>query len=335
MTNFSSTKLTSYFKGSLSSLPSFPGLKKNFQTPKENCQYFTVYLLRGKKLFSYLYSIDPSNSSKIRFELCKKIDIEIPLTVISDNRVDDEDELAEYFADIVDFFDIGSAPSLLLLDPSYFYNLFIEGELLPDLNVNSYSPFVASDTIYSIDRSSSDYTNLSFSSVSLLNSWAKCLSSIGSDCAYFGSYLYPAVELLSKQYDSFGVLDINNSSSNLLLFSSGKIISKNLPFGINQYLNGGIFLAQEFANRLSKSIVKASSDSAFTTPQDIFVISEYSLDSVKSKFFNIRLIPEACPPIHMKEGNLASGRSISAPTTTDYLSESLVAISLSSLSLIV
>ena len=330
-----SSKLGSFLDFKSPRISFLPLNSNSLKSAKQHRQSFVVYLLRGKKLYSYLYSFDLSGSLKTPFILSKTIDIDIPLTVISDNRVDDEEELAEYFADISDYFEIGPTPSLLLLDPSFFYNLSVEGELSQDLNFFNYSPYVASETIYSTEKSSSNFTNVSFSSYSLLSAWGKCLTSLGSDCVYLGSYLYPLVDILLTQHESFGILDVNNSSTNLLLCSAGRIISKNFPFGINQYLNGQKFLEQDFVNRLSKSIVKTSSDNSFSTPQDIFVLSEQSLDLANSSFFNIESISYASTLV-TSEGRIPSNRRGSSPLTkADSLSESLSAISLSSLSVIV
>ena len=74
-------------------------------------------------------------SSTPKLSLENKIDIDLPLTILSDNRIDNEQELAEYFEDIIGFYDVGSHPSILLLDPGYFFNVYFDGDSLDDIDL--------------------------------------------------------------------------------------------------------------------------------------------------------------------------------------------------------
>ena len=96
---------------------------------------FIVYLLRGKTLYAFLFGLDSSSSSAPNLFFKNNINIDLPLTVLSDNRIDNEQELAEYIEDIVGFFDVGPTPFLLLLDPSYFFNIFIKRDTLEGTDI--------------------------------------------------------------------------------------------------------------------------------------------------------------------------------------------------------
>ena len=280
------------FKSRLFSVPKyftkFRLPRKTSSPVNESKNRFIVYLLRGKKLNSFLFTADCLISSSPKISLVNYIDLDLPLTVISDNRIDNENELAEYLEDIVGFFDAGPIPSLLLLDPCYFFNMYLQGDSLDDIDLPSFSPHILSDTVYKVDKSNNgDIWNLSFASSSLLTGWAKCLTSTGSQCAYIGSFFYSLIDQISQTHNSFGLLDVHNSSCSLLLSSNGKLVSKYLPFGVNQYLIGSDFMANDFINRLSKSIVKLSSDNALSSPKNIYFISDQPLDSATSRFFNL------------------------------------------------
>ena len=298
------------------SLPKFSIRKPS--TSSESKNQFIVHLLRGKKLYSFLFSVDCSISSSPRIDIENKIDIELPLTVLSDNRIDNEQELAEYIEDIVGYFDVGPTPSLLLLDPSYFFNTFVHCEDIDDINVLTYIPHIASDTVYKSQKLRDDKSwNLSFASSSLLKAWAACTTAPGCDCAYIGSFFYPLVQEISSRYDSFGLLDVQNSYSYILLFSDGKLVSKYLPFGVNQYLIADRFMSDDFINRLSKTIVKVSSDNALSSPKNIYFLSDWAIDTGSSRFFNLKslsdlalgssfdaLLSTKMPPIDSQSANL-------------------------------
>ena len=298
----------------------------------ESSNKFIVYLLRGKKLYSFLFDVDHSISSVSGISLKNKIVLYLPLTVISDNRIDNEDELGEYLEDIVGFFDVKQIPSLLLLDPSYFFNIFIDDTDVNEDQILSYSPHIASDTSYCIERSTDNsFFNLSFCSSSLLESWGKCLKSTGADCAFVGSFMYPVIEDISTKYSSFAILDVHNSYSTILLSVDGKILSKYLPFGVNQYLNGQVFMAEEFVNRLSKTIVKFSSDNSLSSPKNIFYLSDQRLDKTNSRFFNLVSITKGflSHPVHSiaqsaSEGIQHSDSILSASTLISIVSLSRV-----------
>ena len=293
---------------------------------------FIVYLLRGKKLYSFLFDIDHSISSVSGITLVNKIVLDLPLTVISDNRIDNEDELGEYLKDIVGYFDVEPTPSLLLLDPSYFFNISIDGTDVSGDQILGYSPHIASDTSYCLESpKDNSFSNLSFCSSSLLESWGKCLKSTGADCAYVGSFMYPIIEDISSKQSSFGILDVHNSYSTILLSAHGKIFSKYLPFGVNQYLNGLDFMAADFVNRLSKTIVKFSSENSLSSPKDIFYLSDHSLDKTNSRFFNLVSITKefASYPVHSVAQSASGGIQhsdavLSASTLISFISLSRV-----------
>ena len=263
---------------------------------------FIVYLLRGKTLYAFLFGLDSSSSSSAPNLFFKNnINIDLPLTVLSDNRIDNEQELAEYIEDIVGFFDLGPTPFLLLLDPSYFFNIFIKRDTLEGTDILNFSPHIVSDSVYkSEELADSDSCNLSFASRSLLKAWTASITSSGSDCAYIGSLFYPLVQEISQKHNSFGLIDVHNSHSSLLLCFDGKLVSKFLPFGVNQYLIGDSFMADEFVNRLSKTIVKFSSDNAFSSPKNIYFLSDRGLDIGSSSFFNLLSISDLSlgTPLH-------------------------------------
>ena len=286
---------------------------------------FIVYLLRGKNLYSFqLSAID-----KASIQLKNKVKIELPLTVISDNRIDNEDELSEYLLDIVEYFDVGPAPGLLLLDTYYFFNMFLEEDTLDKVDLQIYSPHNSFDTVFSVDKPTDmPFWNLSYASESLLSSWGKCLQSTASKCAYIGSLFYPLIHEISIQYDSFGLLDLHNASATLLLYSNGRVISKFLPFGLNQYLNGDIFMVSEFVNRLTKSIVKASTDNSFSSPKNIFYLSDRGLDTSSSRFFNLQSVSDFLSVSYQKSMSM---KVFEAAEVSDELFISLSLLSIVSL----
>ena len=51
---------------------------------------FIVYLLRGKTLYAFLFGLDSSSSSAPNLFFKNNIKIDLPLTVLSDNRIDNE-----------------------------------------------------------------------------------------------------------------------------------------------------------------------------------------------------------------------------------------------------
>ena len=124
------------FRSRLSSVPKyftkFRLPRKTSSPVNESKNRFIVYLLRGKKLNSSLPQIVISSSPKI--SLVNYIDLDLPLTVISDNRIDNENELAEYLEDIVGFLML-VLYLLLLLDPCYFFNMFLQGDSLDDIDL--------------------------------------------------------------------------------------------------------------------------------------------------------------------------------------------------------
>ena len=254
---------------------------------------FVVYLLREKKLHSFLFQVDSSLSRNPKITLRNSINIDLPLTVISDNRIDNESELAEYFEDIIAFFEVAPAPSFLLLDPNYFYNMFLEADDIDKIDLQIYSPHIAVDTLCVTENLlGNNFWNLSFASRSLITGWSDCLVSTGSACAYIGSFFFPIALCLSSQYKSFVLIDIHNTSTSLLLLSGGKVLSKYLPFGSNQYLILEEFMADDYINRLSKSIVKFSSDNSIPSPKEIFYLSQYRLDIGSSRFFNLSALSD-------------------------------------------
>lgn len=273
-------------------LPSF--FQRNNPPVKSSSNRFIVYLYRGKQLFAFLYAVDQSLSSSVPvIKLINSINVDIPLTVISDSRIDNKEELGEYFEDIIGFFNAHSTPSLLLLDSNYFFNMSIPADDLEKFDFQSCSPYISLDTSYTTSTlPNADFVNISYASTSLLTDWGECLQSTGSKCAYLGSFLFPVVQQLSKRSDPFCLVDIHNAYSLLLLVSEGSVSSKYLPFGINQYLNAESFMADDFVNRLSKSIVKVASDCSITSPRNIYYLSDKVLDSSPSRFFKFHTIAD-------------------------------------------
>ena len=294
-------------------------------SPTDSANKFIVFLLRGKKLSSFLFNVDYLISSTPKLSLENKIDIDLPLTILSDSRIDNEQELSEYFEYIIGFYDIGVHPSILLLDPGYFFNVYFDRDSLDDIDLDSFSPHIPSDTVYKIDKLFNHKAwNLSFASRSLLTAWTKCLTSTGSDCAYVGSLFYPLVQELSLKHESFGLLDVHNSSCSLLLSCNGRLVSKYLPFGVNQYQSGSGFMADDFVNRLSKSIVKVSSDNALSSPKQIYFLSDQALDTGSSRFFNLCNLSTLLK--NLSSDKLLTQKSSDADYSADNLHNSLLAI---------
>ena len=86
---------------------------------------------------------------------------------------------------------------------------------------------------------------------------------------------------------------------------------------MNQYLIADRFMADDFINRLSKTVVKVSSDHAFSSPKNIYFLSDWAIDTGSSRFFNLKslsdlalgssfdaLLSTKMPPIDLQSANL-------------------------------
>ena len=90
-------------------------------------------------------------------------------------------------------------------------------------------------------------------------------------------------------------------------------------------------MAEEFVNRLSKTIVKFSSDNSLSSPKNIFYLSDQRLDKTNSRFFNLLSITKGflSHPVHSiaqsaSEGIQHSDSILSASTLISIVSLSRV-----------